>query len=214
MKKLIYIIRHGQTENNKNNIIQGGTVDASLNETGRLQGKAFYEYYKDTPFELVYTSKLIRTKQTIQDFLDNGLHHEALTAINELSFGVYDGTKIYPGRDDDFNQVLKKWEDGDTAIKHEKGQSPEDIVIQQKEFIERLKTDDFSTALVCMHGRAMRILVSTLMGTPLKDMKQYEHHNTCLYLFQFDGEKFDLLKRNDITHLELNQGQEQLIFKK
>jgi bisphosphoglycerate-dependent phosphoglycerate mutase len=54
--KKIYIIRHGQTDFNKNGIVQGAGVDSSLNETGRQQAKAFYDKYKGEGFEKVYVS--------------------------------------------------------------------------------------------------------------------------------------------------------------
>jgi len=211
MKK-IYLIRHGQTEYNKRNIVQGGTIDASLNDTGKLQGQAFFEYYKEVPFDIVYTSALIRTKETVQSFLDLGIQHKSLTALNELSFGVFDGQKVIGDASNEFSSIIKLWDKGDTHLKHEKGQSPEDVAKQQQAFIAQVKEDTFDTALVCMHGRAMRILLSQLLEDSLDNMSKFKHHNTCLYLLHYDGVSFSLEKENDLTHLETFQHKEQLIF--
>jgi len=73
MKKIIYIVRHGETDFNRKGIVQGGGVDAPLNELGRQQAQAFYDIYKDVLFEIVLTSKLQRTHQTVQPFLEMGL---------------------------------------------------------------------------------------------------------------------------------------------
>ncbi len=211
MKK-IYLIRHGQTEYNKNHIVQGGTIDSSLNQTGRLQGQAFYDYYKNIPFDIVYTSALVRTHETVQPFLDLGILHKPLPALNELSFGIYDGQKVIGDQSNQFSQIIKQWDQGATHLKHEGGQSPEDVAKQQQAFISQVKEDDFETALVCMHGRAMRILLSQLLNQSLAEMHNFKHHNTCLYLLTFDGNAFSLEKQNDLQHLEAFKSEEQLIF--
>jgi len=211
MKK-IYLIRHGQTEYNKNHIIQGGTIDSSLNQTGQLQGQAFFDYYQGTPFDIVYTSALVRTKETVQSFLDLGIPHKSLAALNELSFGIYDGQKVIGDQSNEFSQIIKQWDQGETHLKHEGGQSPEDVAKQQQTFISQVKEDNFETALVCMHGRAMRILLSQLLKQPLAEMHNFKHHNTCLYLLNYDGNSFSLEKENDLQHLEAFKTEEQLIF--
>ena len=50
MDKTIYFIRHGQTELNRLNIVQGSGVDSELNDFGRHQARAFYDYYQDSEF--------------------------------------------------------------------------------------------------------------------------------------------------------------------
>jgi broad specificity phosphatase PhoE len=59
MDKELYIIRHGETELNRLGIVQGRGVNTDLNDTGRAQAAAFYERYKDIPFQKIYTSKEI-----------------------------------------------------------------------------------------------------------------------------------------------------------
>jgi broad specificity phosphatase PhoE len=55
-----------------------------------------------------------------------------------------------------------------------------------------------------MHGRAIRILLCTLLNQPLKFMDKFEHENLCLYLLDFDGSTFSLEKSNDTAHLRLS----------
>ena len=58
MTKEIYIIRHGETDLNRQGIVQGSGVDPSLNNTGRQQAESFFRMYHQHPFELVITSTL------------------------------------------------------------------------------------------------------------------------------------------------------------
>eukprot|EP01036_Dinobryon_divergens_P048115 gene48115-64565_t len=84
-KKTIYITRHGETEFNRLGIIQGSGVDSELNETGHLQAQLFYNHYKDTAFDKVYTSALQRTYQSVQRFIEElRIPYEQLPELNEI----------------------------------------------------------------------------------------------------------------------------------
>ena len=65
MLREIFLVRHGQTDYNLKNIVQGRGVDSSINQTGRDQASKFYDKYGSLDFELVITSTLKRTKQTV-----------------------------------------------------------------------------------------------------------------------------------------------------
>ncbi|WP_282456203.1 histidine phosphatase family protein [Chitinophaga sedimenti] len=68
MEKELYIIRHGETDFNRQGIVQGRGVNSDLNAMGVAQAEAFYEHYKHIPFDKVYTSSLKRTHQTVKKF--------------------------------------------------------------------------------------------------------------------------------------------------
>ncbi|RMG84433.1 MAG: histidine phosphatase family protein, partial [Bacteroidetes bacterium] len=87
MEKTIFILRHGQTDYNRQGIVQGGGVDSSLNETGEAQAQAFYEKYAGEGFEVVLTSTLQRTRQTVQSFIESGIPWEQFPEIDEMSWG-------------------------------------------------------------------------------------------------------------------------------
>ena len=61
----LYLIRHGETDYNRQGIVQGGGVDSSLNDLGRRQAEAFFEHYKHLRFDAVYVSALKRTHETL-----------------------------------------------------------------------------------------------------------------------------------------------------
>jgi broad specificity phosphatase PhoE len=200
--KKIYLIRHGQTEYNLQNIVQGSGVDTDLNDRGRQQAEAFFERYKHVPFEKVYTSALKRTHQSVKRFLETGLPHEQLAGLNEISWGTKEGHKVTPSEDEYYHYMLKQWQLGDTALKIEGGESPEDVVKRMQPAIDHImsRTDE-KTILICMHGRAIRILMCMLLNYPLKSMDMFEHENLCLYLLNYTGSMFSVERYNDRDHL-------------
>lgn len=204
----IFLIRHGQTDYNLQGIVQGSGVDASLNETGRSQAQAFYNAYCNHPFDRLYTSSLKRSKESVDAFTSAGLKSEAYVALNEISWGSREGQRITPEEDAYYHWMLKQWQLGETAVPLEQGESPDEVARRQRPFLELLKsrTED-RNILICMHGRAMRILLCQLLNYPLRCMDMFEHKNLCLYLLHHGGNQMQVLLYNNTDHLrELNPG--------
>ena len=65
MPMRIYIMRHGETDWNRENKIQG-RVDIPLNENGRELARITAEKLKKIPFAAAITSPLIRAKETAE----------------------------------------------------------------------------------------------------------------------------------------------------
>lgn len=202
--KKIYLIRHGQTDFNLQNIVQGSGVDTDLNDRGRSQAEAFYDTYKDIPFDKVYTSVLKRSQQSVRRFLEKGLPFEALAGLNEISWGTKEGHKVTPDEDEYYHYMLKQWQLGNTSLRIENGESPEDVVVRMKPAVDHMMSKhDEKTILICMHGRAIRILLCHLLNYPLKSMDMFEHENLCLYLLNYTGSAFSVERYNDTRHLRL-----------
>lgn len=200
--KKIYLIRHGETDFNSQGIVQGSGIDSSLNERGLAQARAFFERYSGIPFDKVYTSVLKRTKQTVQQFLDLGIAHEMFEGLNEISWGRKEGQKVTPEEDAYYHWMLRQWQEGRTDLPIEGGESPEQVAARQQAAIDTiLARDHEKTVLVCMHGRAMRILLCRLLNYPLRSMDMFEHENLCLYLLNHTGTMFTIEKYNDTSHL-------------
>jgi broad specificity phosphatase PhoE len=190
-KKIIYLVRHGQTEYNKLGIVQGGTIDAPLNQTGLAQAEAFWQQHKEVKFDKIYTSTLKRSIQSVQKFIDLGIPWQQEKGLNEISWGDYDGQKIY--EDDYYWQVVNAWNTGQVSLKIKGGESPVDVVNRQIPVIEQLQNDPAQKILICMHGRAMRILLSNFIDQDLTKMDTYEHHNLGLYLLELDENGFKII---------------------
>ena len=200
--KKIYLIRHGQTDFNLRNIVQGSGVDSSLNDKGRLQARAFYNVYQNVSFDKIYTSALKRSQESVISFLEKDIPHEALAGLNEISWGTKEGHPITPEEDAYYHYMLKQWRLGNTSLKIEHGESPEDVVARMQPAVGHImQQENEKTILICMHGRAIRILLCMLLKSPLKDMDTYEHQNLGLYLLNYADSIFALEKYNDIDHL-------------
>lgn len=204
--KIIYIVRHGETEFNRIGVVQGSGIDSDLNETGIMQAKAFFSSYHDINFDKIYTSKLRRTVQSVQNFIDLGIPYEQLEGLNEISWGEKEGKVPNYLEDQTYLETIANWSKGKTDIPAAPmGESPEDVVVRQKvAFQTILSNPEEKTILIAMHGRAIRILLTHLLDLSLSEMDSFGHSNLCLYQLTYDysTQKFQLEIANDIAHLE------------
>lgn len=206
-RKKIYLVRHGQTDFNLQGVVQGSGIDAPINETGKAQAAAFFESYKSVPFDQVYHTVLIRTKQSIQHFIDLGIPTRALPELNEISWGDYEGTPMTPEEGEYYQHMLHQWQLGNLDYAIAGGESPNKVAERMRRGIEIILNGPGQNVLVCMHGRAMRIFLSLILNYDMRYMDQFEHHNLCLYqLEQIPDNSFVVREFNNRDHLKaLNQ---------
>ena len=203
MDKELYIIRHGETELNRQGIVQGRGVNSDLNDTGRAQAEAFYQMYKDIPFEKIYTSSLKRTHQTVHKFIESGIPWEQLSGLDELAWGEWEGKPSSEHAIKIFRALVEQWQSGDYDAKFEGGESPAEVSIRLNEAIDYIKSKkEEKLVLVCMHGRAMRLLFCLLTGKPLSEMGDFPHLNTTLYKINLTGDAFTITDFNNTDHLK------------
>ena len=194
----LHIIRHAETEYNKLGIIQGSEVDSGLNDIGLRQSELFYDYYKDHNFEKIYVSGLKRTFQTVKKFIDNGFPYEKLSDFNEISWGVNQG------KNDDLDEyklLTDSWKSGNLDNKFENGESPNQMVVRLMIGLKKIVNDNFDNVLLCIHGRALRVLLSKIIDNDLTMMDKYVHSNTGMYIIEYIEGKFSIIKSNLRKHL-------------
>jgi probable phosphoglycerate mutase len=198
----IFIVRHGRTLYNEQGIVQGSGIDASLNDTGQEQAKAFFEAYQNFSFDRIYTSELKRTHETVLPFLAKGIPHVQHGGLNEISWGDYEGLKVWEVDRAYYQDLLEQWNQGHTHIPIQGGESPECVAERQQTFIQYLRQQSQDRqVLVCMHGRAMRVLLCQLLQEPLSRMDAYPHSNLSLYHVRLSEQNAELVKADAREHL-------------
>lgn len=89
----IYLIRHGETDWNKEGKLQGH-VDIALNEKGKEQAKQLHEMLKEINFSAIYSSDLSRAKETASIVRGSRtLEIIETPELRERSMGDWEGCK-------------------------------------------------------------------------------------------------------------------------
>jgi broad specificity phosphatase PhoE len=200
--KTLYIIRHGQTDFNKQNIIQGSGIDSDLNVIGRLQAESFYDAYKDVGFDLLLTSTLKRAVQSVEHFINEGIPHIPHHGLNEINWGMLEGTKSSPSQRKLFEEMIREWKNGNLEKTVEGGESPLEMKNRQMETLNLLLASPAKTILIASHGRALRSFMCLLTGRSQQYMHIFPHTNLGLYVLEQQTDTSFIIKtQNDTGHL-------------
>ncbi|XP_076878136.1 putative fructose-2,6-bisphosphatase TIGAR A isoform X2 [Brachyhypopomus gauderio] len=93
------IVRHGETQYNKDGLLQGQGIDSPLSETGIQQSEAAGHYLQDVRFSDVFVSDMKRAKQTAKIIIRknktcNDLALVVDPLLKERSFGIAEGGRV------------------------------------------------------------------------------------------------------------------------
>ena len=155
----IYLTRHGQTELNRRELMQGRT-DEPLNENGITQAKKARSFLEGIEFDAVYSSPLIRAKQTAS-ILSGKPEEEIITddRIREVEFGDYELRK-YNNLGPRFNAY---WLFPEVFPNPGTVESVESMVSRSHGFLKELETKNYKNVLIVCHGGIMRPMSGYLM---------------------------------------------------
>ena len=150
---MIYIIRHGQTEKNRANVLQGRS-DIPLNDSGRQQAEKVKDQFikAGIHFDLVYTSPLIRAVQTAA-IIAEGIPQLKDDRLIEMDYGPYEGMDLA----NPAPEVLEFFRD----FVHNpapKGMEPlQAIVVRLGSFLEEIREEAAEkNILISTHAIAMK----------------------------------------------------------
>ena len=201
MSTHLYIIRHAETALNRQGILQGSSIDSDINEFGRRQSQAFFDHYQHIDFELVVTSALKRTHQTVEPFLSKGINWHVTPNINEISWGDHEGKPTDGRWKLVWEEVRDHWNAGNLEARMPGGESAAELNARLSNFLEWLKLREERHILICTHGRSLRGLISLMKGVTLAEMEGNPHTNTGCYVAQFREATFHFLAENSTDHL-------------
>lgn len=158
----VYVVRHGQTDWNKEGRIQGGT-DNPLNATGREQAATLARTLADVRIDAVYTSSHQRARQTAEVF-EGRAPINAIDELRERFFGKFEGandkdTTIVA----DWNKRRFTWDDT-----MEGGESLESQTRRADAALAKIRErhKDGGSIVIVGHGGINPLLVSKLIGVP------------------------------------------------
>lgn len=201
-----YLVRHGETEYNRQRIMQGRRINSRLNETGRQQARALRHRLACVPLEAVYSSTLYRAQETADIIAQAhpGLPVHLLADLEEMSWGVLEGQPIEPYVQETFGQMVAAWHAGQFEVRAEEGESILEVQHRAVRAIDHILAHHAGqTVLVVTHGRLLRVLLATLLAEyGLRRMEEIQHANTAVNRLHHQNGRFEADLLNCTSHLE------------
>lgn len=195
----VYLIRHGETDQNKVKCLQGRT-DIELNEYGRELARRSAEGLKDVDFDMIFTSPLKRARETAEIIKgERNIPVIVEERIQEISFGAYEGLcygkEHYSIPDKDFMNFFDKPE---RYVTPPGGESFEEVLVRTGEFLQELagKAEyQDKTILLSTHGCALKAVLANARGTVLSQFwGEGVHKNCAVSLLEIKNGKIEVLE--------------------
>lgn len=199
MPQKITIIRHGETDYNSRNILQG-QLPIPLNAKGIEQVKRAAKKLEREIFDAIYSSDLLRTVQTAEIVAHKNIEKIIKTShIRERSLGTLEGKH----KDIAFKTLgvikdgfpLHHFWDFIEQKEHKvlKLEAKKDLFVRTKQFIDKLH-DEFNDkhVLLVSHGGTIRVLLHHLGFTDHDFLKKIVIKNAAILHLTKKGDGYDL----------------------
>ena len=165
-----YIVRHVETIENKQGLMQG-RIPGTVSGLGVLQATMLARRLKDTKFDTVYCSPLLRTRETAKRVMHYQIcpiyYDEGLT---ERNFGILDGKtrELYFTYREVFKEENPSVIDFDMTIPG--GESPREAQHRIVDCVNRIGDQNKGKKiLIVTHGSVKRLLMMQYMGVPAEE---------------------------------------------
>ena len=188
MNKIIYLVRHGETDWNKEGRYQGVT-DIPLNEQGLAQARACHEALKEVHFDRIIASDLVRARVTAETICgDRPIEVKVDPRLREFNFGQWETMRVdeietsWPGMID-----LMYREPENTRIPG--GETFLELQNRAWEALEEAieAGGDGETILVAAHGVTNRMLICKMMHLPINFAWNMSQGNTGITRIFYKG---------------------------
>ena len=166
----IYLVRHGETDWNLEDRIQG-QIQVSLNNLGVQQANAAARFLEGISFEAIYTSNLKRAIETAQIISKGKKDVKQCSDFNERNFGDWQ-TKLWKEVYIEIPNIKDVWSNEGLRFSPPNGETLGDMyerVIRQFEEIMRNHFNDCSI-LIVGHGGPIKAILSYASRLPPQDM--------------------------------------------
>lgn len=199
----IYLIRHGETEWNKEGRSQGCSNDIPLSEVGIMQADAIGKRLKNENIDLFFSSSLTRAYQTAKAI---AVHHDKEVIVHkefmEISFGEWEGLKIDEIKEK-YVDVYKIWRDTPHIAKVPGAESILEIRERSMtKLMEIINSNKDKNILIVSHGITIKVLIASMMGIDLANLHKIRQDNTALNIFEYKNNNFYTHLINDSCHLD------------
>jgi broad specificity phosphatase PhoE len=205
--KHFYLVRHGESESNKAQILYGS--ETKLTAQGVKQSQFLVRRFRNIPIDTIVASPYVRTKQTAELF--NKELNKAIT-FSELLIELQYPAEMYGlSRTDPKSMLIAKeirshfhepmWHYSDE-------ENFEDLKIRGEKALAFLLSRQGNHIAVITHGKFMRMLISLMVYGDKLTSQAFEPFfhtfvtsNTGITLCLHDGKSWKIRSWNDHAHL-------------
>jgi broad specificity phosphatase PhoE len=184
---LIYLVRHGETEGNKNKVFQGHT-GGELSSEGKIHAMKVANFLVDKGISKIFSSNLSRALETAT-YTYEKIHVPLIKdpLLAEANIGIWEGK---PMTDPEW------W-------RHSSVEQFDSLIIRAKKFLEEFKRTYSQEKAVAWFGHSginRAILCAILNRIEYPD--DLPQNNGCINLIELNGGNYRVINTNYTEHLK------------
>ena len=192
MKIDIYLIRHGETNYNRDGCFQGQGLNPSLNETGFQQAEKLSLVMKFLEIDAVYTSPLLRARQTAEAVAnDRELPLIKDDRLLEVNLGIVEGqpkekVKVR------MPSAYRDWRDlSKFDVAFPKGETRRQVLDRFMDFIKSVEKSGYENIAVVTHAGVLRSFLAS------QGRQQSKISNTEIIHCVYEDGKLNLVREKE-----------------
>lgn len=200
----VALIRHGQTAWNEGAGEERfrGRTDLPLDEVGHAQAAAVANRLKAEPMAALYTSPLLRARQTLAPLASAlGLAAQPHDGLIDIHYGQFQGLThseaavAYP-------EVHALWRSSPGRVRFPSGEALADVRARFVALLDELAARHPGQMVALLgHQIVNKVAVCTLLGLDLDQIGRIQQDTCGLDIFQRVGGVWHTLRLNDTCHL-------------
>ncbi len=202
----IYIMRHGETDWNKQGKLQGST-DIPLNDFGvELAEKTRDGFRKEgIVFDKAFASPYMRARKTAEVILDGtDIPVQVDARIREISFGPYEGSYVqdlrtkpeYIGFSKCFDDPVHYEPEGD-AEGYEEVYARVEAFLKEQILVLEGKCEN---VLIVCHGGVLRVFITLIKKMPLEEFWKIKQPNCSVNIAKLCGGQLQMIEENRLYY--------------
>ena len=203
----LILIRHGETQWNREGRIQGYHADSPLTENGREQARRLAERLKGEGLLALHSSDAGRARQTaapIAAAVELQIVYDA--ALRERDYGVFEG-RTYGEVEREHPDAYAKFRSRDPAYAPPGGESGAQFRDRIMATLERVAVSaEGGCAAVVTHGGVLGVIFRHVAGAAPDTKRDYSLHNASLNRLVVSGGCWSIEAWGDVAHLAAGSG--------
>jgi alpha-ribazole phosphatase len=201
----IYLVRHGETDWNKEDRCQG-CLDIELNSEGIRQAEAVAQRLSNEEIHLIYTSNLKRAYRTAEIIgQKSNLEIIKNEALNEIHFGAWEGLTFSEMRNrSDYN--YSDWRLSPHTVQFPGEGSLLNVQKRVMKYVDEIISQNKGkNILIVSHGGVLKLIILGLLGIGIEAYTKFYIANTSVSIVNVDKDRNYLRTLNDTCHVSTGE---------
>jgi alpha-ribazole phosphatase len=196
-----YLIRHGQTEWNRQLIFRG-RADIPLSEEGFRQAGALAERLSEEHLAAVYCSPLIRAFATAECMANSrGLRPRQVDGLTDMDYGAWEGQQHERIRQQ-YPDLYARWQVEPNSVRPPKGETLAEVRQRATSALNEIVAHQADTTVAVVSHRVVnKLLLCAALGLGDDAFWRIRQDTCCVNVLEYEGNRITVSLLNDTCHL-------------